>query len=507
MLKKIFGLLPFAIAAICLTSCGGFCNQNTPSVDYSSLSNASNSVTYYDIYSQNGQNLPKLNSIGNQKILVLPINILGPTAAKKNLPSNDLFLANLQDTFFGETADTYWESVSSYYKKSSYGKLNLSGTVAPIYSSNTYYYNVPYSSTDASGALGAAMLGAKALENYKKITGDNCKDFDIDGDGYIDAVWLIYDVNCYENYDYDYRGKLNKNTLPFWAYTTNYYTNKANKNSPTINNFAWASFDFMYNQGTNNLDAHTYIHETGHLLGLDDYYDTEGKTSPMGWIDMMDYNVGDHNAFSKYALGWISPKVVDSSATVTLNSLTETGEAIILKPQQFLNIPFCEYFMLMYVTPTYLNYKDYALGYYTYKDGLFDRPLRVYSEPGLMILHVSAYFGKTSGNKFNISTKPYSMEEPWVNNSSGYGYDKINLVQIMQANYLTDSNSIFGSNFFASNSCLFHRGETFSLTSNSKYRNLMYSGTNEMNDQTLFNYSVYVNSSNSTNCSVTISIC
>jgi M6 family metalloprotease-like protein len=50
-------------------------------------------------------------------------------------------------------------------------------------------------------------------------------------------------------------------------------------------------------------------------LGLPDYYDYDDTTGPKGGVggwDMMDYNGGDHNAFSKYLLGWIDPLVIRS---------------------------------------------------------------------------------------------------------------------------------------------------------------------------------------------------
>ncbi|MFA5486208.1 MAG: hypothetical protein WC275_03935, partial [Bacilli bacterium] len=64
-------------------------------------------------------------SVGNQKILVVPVKftnspIYGGDAEIK---------ANLQKTFFGQSADTGWESLASFYEKSSYGKLKISGEV------------------------------------------------------------------------------------------------------------------------------------------------------------------------------------------------------------------------------------------------------------------------------------------------------------------------------------------------------------------------------------------
>jgi M6 family metalloprotease-like protein len=49
-------------------------------------------------------------------------------------------------------------------------------------------------------------------------------------------------------------------------------------------------------------------HETGHLLGLPDYYDYDYSIGPkggLGGFDMMDGNAVDHNCFSKYLLDWI----------------------------------------------------------------------------------------------------------------------------------------------------------------------------------------------------------
>ena len=65
----------------------------------------------------------------------------------------------------------------------------------------------------------------------------------------------------------------------------------------------WASYEFMNDSGTNRIDAHTYIHETGHLLGSDDFYSNEDY-DPVGDLEMQSYNVGDMGAFSKFQFGW-----------------------------------------------------------------------------------------------------------------------------------------------------------------------------------------------------------
>ena len=54
--------------------------------------------------------------------------------------------------------------------------------------------------------------------------------------------------------------------------------------------------------------AQTIIHETGHALGLIDYYSNPTTFTPnkgMNTNDMMNDNIGDHCGFSKWLLGWI----------------------------------------------------------------------------------------------------------------------------------------------------------------------------------------------------------
>ena len=49
---------------------------------------------------------------------------------------------NIQKAFFGTESETGWESLKSYYSESSYGKLNIDGTVTNWYTpkNNEAYY-------------------------------------------------------------------------------------------------------------------------------------------------------------------------------------------------------------------------------------------------------------------------------------------------------------------------------------------------------------------------------
>ncbi|MCB9500225.1 MAG: hypothetical protein H6690_03135 [Erysipelotrichaceae bacterium] len=78
--------------------------------------------TYYDL----GKNasLPTLQTTGDLNILVVPYKVKG---FEKNATESNL--ERIKRTFTGDSTNTNYESVSSFYKKSSYGKLNLNFTV------------------------------------------------------------------------------------------------------------------------------------------------------------------------------------------------------------------------------------------------------------------------------------------------------------------------------------------------------------------------------------------
>ena len=46
---------------------------------------------------------------------------------------------------------------------------------------------------------------------------------------------------------------------------------------------------------------------------------------------MMDCIVGDHNAYSKLMLGWVSPTVVSGkTTTITLDSFATSGDCVVI---------------------------------------------------------------------------------------------------------------------------------------------------------------------------------
>ncbi len=202
------------------------------------------------------------------------------------------------------------------------------------------------------------------------------KDYDRDGDGYLDGVMLIYGAPDYAtlgNNDYD----------NLWAYC--YWlqdTSNNNNTNPGPNVFFWASYDFMYDSSKASvrtgkssygngdcshasIDAHTYIHEMGHVFGLDDYYDYGSNNySPAGGFSMQDYNVGGHDPYSVMALGWADPYIPTQSCDITISAFQKTHDLILLTPSwNSYDSPFDEYLLLELYTPTGLNALDSTYRY------------------------------------------------------------------------------------------------------------------------------------------------
>lgn len=385
-----------------------------------------------------------LATAGDNKVLVIPIALKGYETNK-----TDKILADLNKTFNGEASDTSWQSVKSYYKTSSYGKQNLSFTISSWYDSGLTPQEL-YAKQGAKNTDGGTWyLMNAALSWYKTNNSTTCQDFDKDKDGYIDALWFVY--NC------PYYTKENKLQDTFWAFQFRNFENKGknNANSPIGYNYAWASYIFMYGKyGANGLDSHTYIHETGHLQGVDDYYDTTGKTSPTGKIDMMDYNLGDHNGYTKFAYQWSKPYVVTGNCNISLRSFTEYGDSILLSPQ-YNGSAFEEYILIQLYTPTGLNEKD------SKEENIGPR---TYSKPGISIYHVNARMmafdedGKSTDYVTTI-TDNQLVQIVETNSTNTQPFPLLNMIEKGgEAKGLT-SNTIFTDND------LFYSHDTFTLSS------------------------------------------
>lgn len=443
---------------------------------------ADNKVDFQDVQNSAGLDAIPVGKCETIELLVIPYEFADYKFEQRTLDDIDaLFNGNgAQDT-------RYWESVSSYYKKASYGKVNIHVTIGEKYVTTDNAKDIN------SGSRYSVSAARTVLADYKSKNNTDGRQFDADHNGIVDALYMIYSAP-----DYSRVGSLD-NEL-FWAYC-HWTGGSGNISSPNVNTYMWASYDFMYESGTNKVDAHTFIHESGHLMGANDYYNYNkaSSRSPLGGIDMMDYNIGSHNVWTKMAYGWLDPIYVDGNAKVTIRSAQQYGDAILLR-DGWNGSSFDEMIMIELTTPTGLNELDSSTPYKS-------RPI-VYDIPGIKMYHIDNRLGRRPTGS---STVQYFNGTPTRSNVSGYYqvsansdnterndtpefFYEIGLIQRGRKATLIDSKI----NATASNADLFKAGDYFRFEDYSDFfqREVTVNGqkVKRFNDGSEFKYQIYFES-------------
>lgn len=346
--------------------------------EYQSLSYGNDGKTINslrDIYSS-GVSHYNAPATGKIYALVIPVNFL----------DSDTFDNKKQETiihnaFFGIKERTRFESLSSFYDYSSYGQLEFTGMV-------TKHYTYPYQSTELGN--GTSSISSRVAGSALKWFYDNYPDvdkeqFDSDHDDNIDALFIIY----------NHQKSDSPNSL-WWAYCDHMSRSiGGNVNAPYGSSYAWISYDFL--DGKNNYaETHVGIHESGHIFGLADYYNTNSGAlyQPTGYVDMMDRNIGDHTGYSKMLLDWTTPYVANGDGKITLKPFSTSGDLLLIPTSKGWNkTPYDEYLLLEYYTPTGMNAND-AGTKYSYLDKNNEKQIFTFlKEPGLKVYHVDSRVG------------------------------------------------------------------------------------------------------------------
>ena len=357
-------------------------------------------------------------TVGSPKVLVIPVDFSDINGRADSYYSIDKIVR----AFNGGSGETDYYSVDEYYYISSYGKLDLDITVidewfVPKYTSS-YYASATMDYYGEETNIGDQLVMDEALAYLSTIM--DLSQFDSDGNSIIDAVVLITTLEIDDSTDFN------------WAYRYwNIYTDDEDYfyeyDGVSANDYLWASYSFMYESydeegyadysDTSVMNTYTYIHEFGHILGLDDYYNTaEGGEHPMDGCDIMDGMNGDHNAFSKFNLGWLTKSrlvTTPSSVTLTLDAFSKAGDSIIIANNWDSTLgAYQEYYIVVYYTSEGLNSGE---------GGYFSRD-------GVLVYHVNASLysedsdGEIYYDIYNNNTDP----------SSEYG-SKDNLIEFVKS--------------------------------------------------------------------------
>ncbi|MBO7177667.1 MAG: hypothetical protein J6V69_01045 [Clostridia bacterium] len=393
------------------SSSGGSDNDdnggNTPDVDLitnagAGLPDGQNGVYNVDFtkadkvkdVTDQGYYLEGCPTVGSPGVLVIPVEFSDATASSKGYTT-----AKIANAFEKDGVNDYY-SVYDYYFKSSYGELKLDITVLDEWfrpsQTSTYYASQTSTYEGQEDLIGDQMVMDEALA-YLESRMDLSR-FDSDDNGTIDAVVLITTLAIDSDKDF------------YWAYRYwNTYTDSSDNyyeyDGVSANDYLWAPYQFLYETDSGSYDSslmntYTFIHEFGHVLGADDYYDTAYVGSPMGGYDVMDAMVGDHNAYTKFNYGWLTSSrlvVADTSVTLTLEDFGIAGDTILLASNWKDSLgAYQEYYIITYYTNNGLNAGE---------GGYFD-------DEGILVYKVNAslykevYEGETYYDVYNNNTDP-----------------------------------------------------------------------------------------------------
>ena len=319
-------------------------------------------TTLSDIYSF-GSKRKVIPSTGRSKITVIPVDFAAYPGSNLGEGAFD----DIRKAFFGDRGGNQFYSVKEYYDKSSFHRFQIEGDVVPEWfrPSRTYEYlaGLPNASRTKSALV---EIYGEGLAWYN----ERFPDAPLESG---DPIFFVYSAP-YSGMD----GGVSDRGNMMWAFVIN---------DPAP--IGWSSYHMFHVDGDGKVDAHTDIHEFGHMLGLIDYYDTDSASdpspcSPLGRMDMMDCSLGDHDAFSKLLLGWTKPYVVNDSCEITIRQGEGNGDCILLT-NDWNGTPFDEYLLLELYSPSYLNAFDAKN---TRAEGT-----RLMGRPGIKIYHIDARLG------------------------------------------------------------------------------------------------------------------
>ena len=487
------------------------------------------SVTYDDLVERSVYPMSNTPNLGTAKILVIPVWFNDSDSFIKTA-NRETVRSDIQKAYFGSNEDTGWRSVKTFYEEESFGAFTLEGTVSEWYEPGVgySYYGVDKTSSEEDSRTSKLVKSATTWY-FNNHSSDSRKNYDVDGDGYLDGVMLIYAAP-------DYSASKKDSYTNLWAYC--YWIQDPdvkNVTNPGANAYFWASYDFMYGKETIShtgysyssinkvpvggdtsnctLDTHTFIHEMGHMFALEDYYDYSNYSyQPAGGFSMQDHNVGGHDPYSSFALGWGKAYVPIETTNIDLKPFALSGEMIILSPEwNAYNSPFDEYLILEYYTNEGLNAFDNNHKYMSQYGKNYPTGSEI---SGIRLWHVDSRLVYTNSGSFSaskITTNPLingqrvalMMSNTYDDNKSdgyisilGSAYADYNLLQLIRSG---TSYSHKTKEYFVANH-LFYTGDTFTME---KYGS-QFVNKGKLNSKKDLGFSFTVNACNSTYASITI---
>ena len=271
-------------------------------------------------------------------------------------------------------------SVREYFRAQSYGQFDIEFDIAgPVNLSGNMSVYGGNDSNDEDIAPGKMVAEAIA-----QVDDDiNFKDYDWDGDGEVENIYVIY-----AGFGEAYEGADPNTIWPHqWQLSDRSNYGKAVKtDGVTIDTYACGP-ELMGISGKTLDGIGTMCHEYSHCLGLPDFYDTNQKNFGMDEWSIMDYGCynGDgfspagYTAYERWFSGWLEPVELKEGANI-------------------IDMPCIEENPVAYVVYNDQNHDEYYLLENHQKVG-WDK---VASGHGLLVVHVdydqNAWYNNTVNN-------------------------------------------------------------------------------------------------------------
>jgi len=304
-------------------------------------------------------------------------------------------------------------SVRDYYKEVSYGAFNVIGGVAgwaTLVSPYSLQYNI--------GEI------VTAIDPYV-----NFADYDLDHDGYVDALWIIHAGTGQEE---------SHCCNDIWSHAY------IGVHVPTNDGVALNGWSMQpeRHMGGEIISSRVFCHEYGHLLGMPDLYDYDGKVDTVTYftpndnndhplvdwdvMGYMGYNIMSYGnrscpshfcGWSRAFLGWATPDVPAClEGEYTLYSIEEHSTQSLLKIP--INPSGTEYFLLEYRNPRNAGLFDHLNSDFSAYCPWFT-PGRDTLDAGLLITHIDENVPPNNGTPayphyaVTVEDAGYDPAHPW----------------------------------------------------------------------------------------------
>lgn len=266
-------------------------------------------------------------SIGEQKAIVILVEYQDVRFSTDD--PHDYFTRMLNEENFSTLGGT--GSARDFFIENSNGKFkptfDLYGPV--LLNENMAYYG----SNDIYGA--DQRPHEMVLEACRQLDGEvDFSQYDRDGDGYIDNVFVYYAGRGEAT-----GGSPNSVWPHSWTFSMADPEGEYIFDGVRLESYGCTN-EWDVNNGVERPDAiGIFVHEFSHVLGLPDLYNTVDQNAtftPGSWstLDAGPYNNNSctppyYGAFERYALGWMTPEVVDKPATISLEDISSNRAIVI----------------------------------------------------------------------------------------------------------------------------------------------------------------------------------